>query len=92
MTLCPFISKKKGVSQYLNPTLYHRNDATPLHIKGMVLRHFISKKKEVFYSILTPLYIKKLMLCHFILKKKGISQYLTPLYIKEMMLHHFIVM
>ena len=31
-------------SQFFNPTLYQRNDATPLYIKEMMLRHFISKK------------------------------------------------
>ena len=40
MTLCYFISMKKGISQYFNPTLYQRNDATPLYIKELMLCHY----------------------------------------------------
>ena len=76
MMLCYFISEKKGISQYFKPTLYQRNDATPLYIKKMMLRHFIFKKKKVFHSILTLLYIKEM----------------SPLNIKQKMLRHFIVM
>ena len=39
-----FTSEKKGILQYFNPTLYQRNDAMPLYIKKMMLRHFISHK------------------------------------------------
>ena len=47
MMLHHFISKKRGISQYFNPTLYQRNDATPLYITQMMLHHFISKKKGI---------------------------------------------
>ena len=32
MMLSQFISKKKGISQYFNPTLHQRNEAKPLYI------------------------------------------------------------
>ena len=56
MMLRHLISKKKGISQYFNPTLYQGNDAMPLYITQMMLHHFISKKKGISQYFNSTLY------------------------------------
>ena len=55
MMLRHLISKKKGISQYFNPTLYQRNDALPLYVKQMMLCHFIFILRDLFLWIILPL-------------------------------------